>query len=679
MDINTCLICQNIFLNPIKLIKCGHKMCSNCLNNYSTSQKQLNCPLCGKPFVKADILSEQNLKQEILDMMVKCECCKMIPLSQYSSHSKNCEVIKYKFQNVDKNKNIIITPPQGGKNRQTFNCTLCSEKNFYSVGYIKHISNKHINEKGVCAICKSLPWGNPNYITNIHEHINIRHRLDYDIVVDFSDEIPGKTMAIFNDTFNSIIFNFKEDKLYEFEKNFLINFLKSDLNLGQLFEKKIGSYFQFLIDYPREKISFHVSGKNPNKLNMLSAYIDFAACLLDYLEDKYIALNDSTGEKYAQSRILTFEELKKYQSDLLLELNKITELIDDIKAKDLVILNTSTNENMVNFIFSNRLFLESDIMRRAQKVKIQINDDKKEISKIKYDFLDSSGKVVFSTKIEKKRSGVQFGGIIFVESKKDIEKQFFKTHQNGSKYTYISGTILYSRSISLAKPVNIREIFLYKIFEKLGIGPEVKFVVNPFVSHDLYIVAKDLNNTKANEIFTIAANIYKKEEIEELIKDKDIILEFTKFDLINRIFGIEDLHPGNYGILSKGDKIIDFIAPQKSILLTETILSAFLKANGLYKEPDLAKKILSNREAGQKFKEGLEALNSIGFENFKEILISAKKEIIEFINQKDEVSNLEIKQQIGLNYDAIDNLNEYIDTIQNYFMLAKNYFEKNSL
>ena len=61
-------------------------MCSNCIDNYSTSQKQLNCPLCGKPFGKADILPEQNLKQEIIDMMVKCECGKMMSLSQYSSH-----------------------------------------------------------------------------------------------------------------------------------------------------------------------------------------------------------------------------------------------------------------------------------------------------------------------------------------------------------------------------------------------------------------------------------------------------------------------------------------------------------------------------------------------------------------------------------------------------------------
>ena len=72
--------------------------------------------------------------------------------------------------------------------------------------------------------------------------------------------------------------------------------------------------------------------------------------------------------------------------------------------------------------------------------------------------------------------------------------------------------------------------------EKLGIGPEVNFVVNPFVIQDLYKITTDLSNTKSNEIFTTAVNIKAQKDIEKLINDKDVILEFTKFELINRIF-----------------------------------------------------------------------------------------------------------------------------------------------
>ena len=78
--------------------------------------------------------------------------------------------------------------------------------------------------------------------------------------------------------------------------------------------------------------------------------------------------------------------------------------------------------------------------------------------------------------------------------------------------------------------------------EKLGIGPEVNFVVNPFVIQDLYIITTDLSNTKSNETFTTAVNIKAQKDIEKLINDKDVILEFTKFELINRIFELSYIH-----------------------------------------------------------------------------------------------------------------------------------------
>ncbi len=112
-------------------------------------------------------------------------------------------------------------------------------------------------------------------------------------------------------------------------------------------------------------------------------------------------------------------------------------------------------------------------------------------------------------------------------------------------------------------------------------------------------------------------------------------------------------------------------------MLSEYILSYFLNAKGgLYRDKDLAKKILSNRDPKQKFEEGLKALKFINYDNLKEILTSVKKEIVDFISQKDEISDLEIKIQIGLDNEVIDDLDEYIKTIQDNFVLAMNYFEK---
>ena len=119
---------------------------------------------------------------------VKCDCGQIMPLNQYSLHSDNCAVVINKMKDEVKNKKIQINPEKVGKNRQTFDCTLCSDKNFDRVGYIEHIHNRHPNDRGVCAICKCQPWGDPNYITHISGHINIRHRFDYDTVVDYNDD-----------------------------------------------------------------------------------------------------------------------------------------------------------------------------------------------------------------------------------------------------------------------------------------------------------------------------------------------------------------------------------------------------------------------------------------------------------------------------------------------------------
>ena len=208
MDINdikeqyTCLICQNIFTNPIKLEKCGHNMCSDCINNFSNTQKELKCPLCRAPFLKSEIIQDQNLINDMSNKQVKCECGQILPLIQYSSHSDNCPVILNKLKEEAKNKKIEINPEKIGTNRQTFDCTLCNEKNFDRVGYIDHIGKKHPNDRGVCAICKCQPWGDPNYKTHIYGHINIRHKFDYDTVVDYNDDEDQILQKVLMDSLN---------------------------------------------------------------------------------------------------------------------------------------------------------------------------------------------------------------------------------------------------------------------------------------------------------------------------------------------------------------------------------------------------------------------------------------------------------------------------------------------
>ena len=72
-DQYTCLICQNIYTNPIKIAKCGHNMCNDCINNYLLTQTNINCPMCRVPFQKSDIILDQNLNNEMNNKIVKCD------------------------------------------------------------------------------------------------------------------------------------------------------------------------------------------------------------------------------------------------------------------------------------------------------------------------------------------------------------------------------------------------------------------------------------------------------------------------------------------------------------------------------------------------------------------------------------------------------------------------------
>ena len=211
MDINsikdqyTCLICQNIFTNPVKLEKCEHIFCKDCINNYYFNQggnSNDQCPLCREKFLSSEIIPDMKLENEMKQKSVKCECGKVMFLTEYSKHSDNCNTLLNNMKAQLKNKNIKIQKDKVQKNRQTFDCTLCTKKNFDRVGYIDHIKKVHPNDRGVCSICKCQPWGDPNYKTHILGHINLRHNFDYDTVVDYNDDEDAILQKVLLDSMN---------------------------------------------------------------------------------------------------------------------------------------------------------------------------------------------------------------------------------------------------------------------------------------------------------------------------------------------------------------------------------------------------------------------------------------------------------------------------------------------
>ena len=196
-----CQICQNILENPIKLDTCNHIFCKKCINdtidfikenneNSSKNKKidEYSCPLCRIKFKEKNIIKFNELNDELKLRSIKCVCGKTITLDKYNKHQDQCKTIKNKIDESLKKKVINIKNDKIAVNRETFNCTICSEKNLDRKGLLKHINTKHLkNDYGVCPICLCQPWGDPNYKTHLRGHINLRHQFDYDTTVDYNN------------------------------------------------------------------------------------------------------------------------------------------------------------------------------------------------------------------------------------------------------------------------------------------------------------------------------------------------------------------------------------------------------------------------------------------------------------------------------------------------------------
>ena len=193
--------------------------------------------------------------------------------------------------------------------------------------------------------------------------------------------------------------------------------------------------------------------------------------------------------------------------------------------------------------------------------------------------------------------------------------------------------------ITPLQPVDLKELFAYKVLEKVGFGPKTDFIINNNLPSGLYISTEEIIGfTKLSDI------IYERHPIEKrimynfkqlsstIMKDdfiptgncnEAIIKELTKFDILVRSLLLGDLNDGNIGFIIEGSvpnislKIIDFARPigskvseinsnfvrfteekNKSIFINILrsneyiyfdIIESFLNANDFTKYPDILK------------------------------------------------------------------------------------------
>ena len=177
----------------MKLRTCNHVFCKNCLKTMTDNEfknKKMNdkCPYCRVEFKFLDTIKEEQLLKELKSIFINCDCGETMLLNEYNKHSEKCtnqikdinKIIEQTKKNICKDKVAV--------NRNTFDCTICNEKNFSREGLIKHFEKYHCKSRAVCPICVKQPWGDPNYLTNVYDHLKLRHRFDYDTTVDYNKE-----------------------------------------------------------------------------------------------------------------------------------------------------------------------------------------------------------------------------------------------------------------------------------------------------------------------------------------------------------------------------------------------------------------------------------------------------------------------------------------------------------
>lgn len=275
-------------------------------------------------------------------------------------------------------------------------------------------------------------------------------------------------------------------------------------------------------------------------------------------------------------------------------------------------------------LFSQFLIFHLENFYEIRKETKQNNEDMDDV----FEFNSNSlymGKNINSS-FKNKNNGVTFGGIMNIN-----DKVFFvKAHQNypyksttftsgvvDSRTTMITSEKLFSGKSCSKTQLNgtildLKEPFVYKILEKLDLGGNVGFIINPYIENGFFIQTAALTNfvTIDNLKNLIAPDVYK--EIDSInnaqtkfnCKALPLFYNLTLVDLFGRIFHLTDFNSGNYGLINidikqKGfvndiltgegylPKIIDFSSREVTKDGNEDLLGqSFLTGNTTVSYPD---------------------------------------------------------------------------------------------
>ncbi|KAL9976137.1 hypothetical protein ACROYT_G013392 [Oculina patagonica] len=184
----TCPVCLEILESPI-LIPCGHTFCNDCLDSCENISGSATCPVCRSGFSVYEKHRARDIQRQIHQSSGTCSGCnRQFPMSRLREHRSSCTITSHPtFSPVAS----TSQPWPETKNRSTFTCPFCYQRNLDSNGLLQHVNSNHKNERQsvVCPICASMPWGNPHQKSgDFVQHLNLRHKFEYDTFVDYDND-----------------------------------------------------------------------------------------------------------------------------------------------------------------------------------------------------------------------------------------------------------------------------------------------------------------------------------------------------------------------------------------------------------------------------------------------------------------------------------------------------------
>lgn len=185
----SCTICLEIFEDPVT-VPCGnnHVFCKNCVKP-QLSDPEVRCTLCREKFDKKKIKKCTDMVQILQSRKGTCYgCSQKIPLKQMKFHLRSCDKIDRSIPEFHPIQPTSQHYPRDEPNRATFQCPYCKAQNLTCTGLVDHCNEEHKENTAavVCPVCVSMPWGDPSKRSqNFIQHLNLRHRFEYDTYVEF--------------------------------------------------------------------------------------------------------------------------------------------------------------------------------------------------------------------------------------------------------------------------------------------------------------------------------------------------------------------------------------------------------------------------------------------------------------------------------------------------------------